>query len=81
MITDKPLTPPQIAERLRVKPDTVRAWIAAGELRAFSVGTKDNGRKRWRIRPEDLEAFIVTRQNRPAPPKPARHSPIPRVYY
>jgi len=78
---NKPLTPPEIARHLGVKADTVRAWIAAGELRAFSVSINQNGRRRWRVRPQDLETFIVKRENRQAPPKPARPSPVPRVYY
>jgi excisionase family DNA binding protein len=32
------LTPPQVARRYGVSPDTVRGWIASGELRAVSVG-------------------------------------------
>ena len=77
---DTPLTPPQIAEQLSVKADTVRAWIAAGELRAFSVG-EETGRKRWRVWLVDLEAFIARRANRPAPSKLAHRSPIPRAFY
>lgn len=74
-MTDKPLTPPEIARHLGVKADTVRAWITAGELRAFDVAvSKRAGKHRpsWRIRPVDLETFIAKRSTNPPPPKPAR---------
>ena len=40
------LTPPQVAERYGVSPDTVRAWIISGELRAVNVGKGKRPRHR-----------------------------------
>ena len=43
----------EVAELLKVWPDTVRLWLHAGKLR----GVKLPGGA-WRIRPEDLEALL-----------------------
>ena len=43
------LTPPQVARRYGVSPDTVRAWIASGELRAVNVGKGKRPRHRVHI--------------------------------
>jgi excisionase family DNA binding protein len=50
-----PLTVKQAATRLNVEPATVRGYIDDGLL----LATKP--RKRWLVRPEDLEAFIAKR--------------------
>jgi excisionase family DNA binding protein len=47
------LTTKQVAERLRVKPDTVRQWIADGKLPAFRVGS------RLRVLGEDVGRMVV----------------------
>jgi excisionase family DNA binding protein len=47
------LTTKQVAERLRVKPDTVRQWIADGKLPAFRVGS------RLRVRDEDIGRMVA----------------------
>jgi excisionase family DNA binding protein len=47
------LTTKQVAERLRVKPDTVRRWIAAGKLPALRVGG------RLRVRAEDVGRMVA----------------------
>ena len=49
------LTPPEVAERLRIKVATVREWIVKGQLKALNVSAA--GRPKYRIRPNDLEAF------------------------
>lgn len=55
------LTPPELAERLRIDPGKVIAWIRAGELRAANVATSRGGRPRWRISELDLETFLASR--------------------
>jgi excisionase family DNA binding protein len=50
------LTIEEVAERLRVKPDTVRAWLRQGRLQGIKAG------RLWRIRPSAVEAFIQTTQ-------------------
>jgi excisionase family DNA binding protein len=43
----------------------VRQLIATGELRAINVGGSGKS-ARWRIDPEDLDAWLRMRQNRPS---------------
>jgi excisionase family DNA binding protein len=47
------LTVPEVAERLRVAPNTVWRWLAAGRFRVVRVGYVT------RIRPADLDAFLL----------------------
>jgi excisionase family DNA binding protein len=47
------LTPEEVAARLRVTRRTVYAWLKVGRLRGLRAG------KGWRIRPADLEAFLL----------------------
>lgn len=54
----------EIAEYLQVHPLTVRRWIRAGELEAFSLG-----RTGFRVRDEVLEAFLQTRRYVASGPK------------
>ena len=42
----------------------VRQLIAKGEMRAMNVGAYGKS-ARWRIDPEDLSAWLVSRENRP----------------
>lgn len=51
-----------IAKQLGVKVETVTAWIRAGDLPAFDVGSK---RPQYRIAPEDVAAFIERRKVAP----------------
>lgn len=74
-VTDsKRLTPPQIAAILGCKVQKVRFWIETGELKAVNYATNRNGIKpRWKVRPEDFEAFERSREvqpvNKPGPRK------------
>ena len=64
---DRYLTPPMIAKRLRVSPEKVLNWIRKGELRAVNIS--DGGRRpRYRVAPDDLEAFLKRREVQPPPP-------------
>ncbi|GEM_PF-1223890 len=56
------LTPPQVAQRYGVSPDTVRGWIASGQLPAVNVGK--GSRPRFRISADALREFDAKR-----PPK------------
>lgn len=56
------LTPPEIAERLRVHADKVRHWIERGELEAVNLATSRCGRPRYRVSAEALERFLERRQ-------------------
>jgi excisionase family DNA binding protein len=63
------LTPPEVAKRLRVTADKVRAWIERGELAAVNVVDRLGGRPRWRISAEALAEF---EERRTAMGRPAR---------
>lgn len=56
-----PLTVPEVAGHLRVRPDKVLAWIRSGRLRGYNVAEKENGRPKYRVNPADLEAFTQQR--------------------
>lgn len=59
-----------IAARLGVDRDAVSRWIASGELAAINVNRARNAKRpTWRIRPEDLEVFEVSRRSPSRPPK------------
>ena len=47
------LTPEEIAEKLRIHPDTVRRWIRTGALKGVKVGPRQ-----WRVTRESIEAFL-----------------------
>ena len=57
---DEFLTVGDVAERLRVHPQTVRSWIAGGELRAIKIG------RTVRIRRSDLEEALERASVAPA---------------
>ena len=47
------LTVSEVGQALSRSPSTVRGWCASGKLKAYKL----NGRE-WRVRPEDLQAFL-----------------------
>jgi excisionase family DNA binding protein len=70
MVNDKLLTPEEVAERLGISPLTVVRWMRAGKLPGRKLG-----RKFWRVRAADLDAFItqppmLTLVEAPAPSSP-----------
>ncbi|HQU43785.1 MAG TPA: helix-turn-helix domain-containing protein [Pirellulales bacterium] len=71
------LTPPAVARLLGINVAKVLTWIRNGDLRAVNVATRLGGRARWRIRRADLEAFLVSRENRPRVVRPPRRRPRP----
>lgn len=67
------LTLLQAAKMLGVKPGTVRNWITNKELDAFNAA--EPGKKpRWKIKREDLDAFMAKRQ----PEKKPKKKPKPK---
>ena len=46
----------EVAARLKVKDNTVRDWIARGELEAYKIG------KEWRIRRDHFDEAIEARR-------------------
>lgn len=53
----------EAADALGVTPWWTRRLIASGDLRAINIGGPDKS-ARWRVAPEDLAAFIRSRENR-----------------
>ncbi|HEY7068404.1 MAG TPA: helix-turn-helix domain-containing protein [Chloroflexota bacterium] len=51
------LTVNEIAERLKVTPQTVQRWLRAKELAGLNLG----GKAGYRVRRADLDAFIRAR--------------------
>jgi excisionase family DNA binding protein len=47
------MTPEDAARRLAVSPKTLRQWLRTGRLRGVKAG------RLWRLREEDLAAFLV----------------------
>ena len=72
-------TPPEVARILRCRESKVSTWIRQGILRAVNVS--EGHRPRFRVRREDLDAFLQAKAVVPTP-KPERRqrrdSSIPR---
>ena len=52
------LTPEEIATKLKVHEDTIRRWLRTGELRGIKIG-----KRQWRVRKADLEAYLAGQEN------------------
>ncbi len=64
MLSKPLLTVHEVAELLKVKESTVRAWINDRALRAIKFG------RDWRVAQKDLEAYLNAHANR-SPDDPA----------
>jgi len=65
----QPLTLPEVARHLRVRPNKVLGWVRSGELRAYDVTARQGGRRpKYRVDPDDLAAFTQRRAVASAPP-------------
>ena len=62
------LTVEQVAQLLKVIPDTVRTWIQSGALRASRPGNGTRPGRKYRVRRGDLDAFVAASQRLPAAP-------------
>jgi len=71
-MADHALTVRQVAEQLAIGQHGVLALIRSGELRAVDVSQRSGGRPRWRIMPDDLEAFVSRRTHQPRAPQRRR---------
>ena len=49
---DRMLTIEQVAERLAMKPSTLRTWLKSGYLSGFKIG------REWRVSERELAEFI-----------------------
>jgi excisionase family DNA binding protein len=71
------LTPPEIAKLLRVSSEKVLGWIRKAELTAINVG--DGNRPRYRVRREDLDSFLGSREVQPPAPRIRRNHRMDRA--
>lgn len=55
------LTVQQVVDRLQVHPNTVRRWLANGEMRGARLGGTKAG---WRIPESELERFVNDRMTK-----------------
>ncbi len=79
---ERPLTVPEVAKFLRVRPNKVLSWIRSGRLRGYNITERENGRPKYRVNPSDLNDFVSRRcPTRPTSPgRPAgSHRRIPKV--
>jgi len=69
----RPLTVPELAKFPRLRRDKVLSWIRSGRPRGYNVAETENGRPKYRVNPEDVEAF--TRLRMPFQPAPNGRPP------
>ena len=50
------LTVSEVAERLRLKPETVRRWLRSGKLHGVSLGSDSAG---WRVPEPEVERLLA----------------------
>ena len=65
---DRYRTPPEVASRFGVKPETVLSWIRSGELAAINLARQGSLRPRFRVSPEALALFEQKRAVVPRTP-------------
>ncbi len=76
----QPMTLPEVARHLRVRPNKVLGWVRSGELRGYDVTARQGGRRpKYRVNPEDLEAFIRRRSVTPSVPRGRPAGPRRRI--
>jgi len=56
---DRKLTVHEVAKMTEVSEDTVRRWLATGQLKGYRISRKSG----WRTSEADLLAFIARRQS------------------
>lgn len=64
------LSPPQVAKILGTDVHKIHSYIAMGELRAINTSLKT--KPRWKIAPDDFDAFLEQRASKAATPKIAQ---------
>jgi excisionase family DNA binding protein len=73
------LTPPQVAAQLGVSLDVVYRWIGSGELRACDLAAHRGLRRRLRVHPDDLDAFLRRREVPPPQPRLPRRKRVEEI--
>lgn len=64
-VRQKWLTPPEFAAEIGVNVHAILGWIKSAELIAHDLRRPGSTRPRWRLRPEDVEAFLSRRRSQP----------------
>jgi hypothetical protein len=70
-------SPQQLAKRYGVAVDKITRWILAGELAALNLAQRADGRPRYRITAEAVEAFEQRRAVLCPPSRPRKKSALP----
>ncbi len=60
---DRLLTVAEVAELLRLNPETVRRWLRQGRLPGTSLGSDRGG---WRVRESDVQRLLAAGERWPA---------------
>src|SRR4051812_31899536 len=68
MEQDRLLTVAEVADWIRVHPETVRLWLRQGALRGFMPGGKRTG---YRVRESELQRFLAEREGVEHEPRPS----------
>ncbi len=55
MPDEQVLTVSEVADRLRLKPETVRRWLRSGKLRGISLGSDSAG---WRVPESEVRRLL-----------------------
>ena len=61
-MSDEVLTVAQVAERLKVNPETVRRWLRSGQMRGTLLGDRAG----YRVRETEVDAFLERGQGKAA---------------
>lgn len=64
---DEWLTTDEVAQKLKVNPETVRRWLRSGEMRGSLLGDRTG----WRISRLEVQRFMSERENAPETGKAA----------
>lgn len=71
----------EVAEYLGTRTHSVLTLIHSGELPVQDISLTDGGKPRWRIKPEDLEAFLERRTLRIEPKRRRPRRPTTKKKY
>lgn len=80
-MSDRAISAAATARRLGIHPSKVLCWIRSGELRAVNLAETPGGRPRWKILPDALDEFLLSRQSTPPTPRRRRRRQTEQRYY
>jgi excisionase family DNA binding protein len=65
VLTEEILTVREVADRLKIHPETVRDWLRQGRLRGSRPGGDKTG---WRVRVSEVDRFLASTEPAVMPP-------------